>query len=268
MHIAGKIFIGLGLLITLAGVGLVIGGGSNLSDVGQWDVEEKSQFEGTEGSMTYQFSGDDMMIMVRDDVVCKEFEFEMTKGAAAALAVNYTDNETTLILNDASSFPNEGSGSIWDEEGQNNVFNWTSKTGDVLNISDLDSNYSADSRVYTSDWTENGVTISCDDETGEPTGSDDDPKGWYHMGDIAWWNGYVGGENYTIKSNADYELVPMWSVIGDEVGEAVTGIFAGAAGLGTACCGIFFLILGVIFALVLNDPKKTQITGPGSFTTE
>ena len=120
MHIAGKIFIGLGLLITLAGVGLVIGGGSNLSDVGQWDVEEKSQFEGTEGSMTYQFSGDDMMIMVRDDVVCKEFEFEMTKGAAAALAVNYTDNETTLILNDASSFPNEGSGSIWDEEGQNN----------------------------------------------------------------------------------------------------------------------------------------------------
>ena len=41
MHIAGKIFLGLGLLITLAGVVLTIGGGSALSDAGDWDVEEK-----------------------------------------------------------------------------------------------------------------------------------------------------------------------------------------------------------------------------------
>ena len=47
MHIAGKIFLGLGLLITLAGVVLTIGGGSTLTDVGDWDVEEKSDFSGT-----------------------------------------------------------------------------------------------------------------------------------------------------------------------------------------------------------------------------
>ena len=38
MHIAGKIFLGLGLLITLAGVGLTFAGGSSLSDAGDWDV--------------------------------------------------------------------------------------------------------------------------------------------------------------------------------------------------------------------------------------
>ncbi len=86
------------------------------------------------------------------------------------------------------------------------------------------------------------------------------------MATISAWN-YNAGE-YTIESNEDYELVPMWEVLFDEVGEAVGGIFATAGGIGTACCGIFFLLLGGIFALVLKEPKKTQITGPGSFTTE
>ena len=194
MHIAGKIFLGLGLLITLAGVGLTFAGGSTLSDAGDWDVEEKSDFSGTAGVTTYSFS-EEMIVMVSDDVRCDEFTFTMT-------------NETG----------------------------------------------------------ENSVTINCEEDGEKPYGWDDDPEGWYHMATISTWN-YNAGE-YTIESNEDYELVPMWEVLGEEIGEAVTGIFAGAAGLGSACCGIFFLILGVIFALVLKDPKKTQITGSGSFTTE
>ena len=194
MHIAGKIFLGLGLLITLAGVVLAIGGGSSLSDAGDWDVEEKSEFSGTAGVTTYSFS-DEIIVMVSDDVRCDEFTFTMTN-----------------------------------ESGEDHV------------------------------------TIDCEEDGEKPIGWEDDPDGWYHMATISAWN-YNAGE-YTIESNEDYELVPMWEVLFDEVGEAVGGIFATAGGIGTACCGIFFLLLGGIFALVLKEPKKTQITGPGSFTTE
>ena len=194
MHIAGKIFLGLGLLITLAGVVLTIGGGSSLSDAGDWDVEEKSDFSGTAGVTTYSFS-DEIIVMVSDDVRCDEFTFTMTN-----------------------------------ESGEDHV------------------------------------TIDCEEDGEKPIGWEDDPDGWYHMATISAWN-YNAGE-YTIESNEDYELVNGWEVLFDEVGEAVGGFFAAAGGIGTACCGIFFLLLGGIFALVLKEPKKTQITGPGSFTTE
>ena len=194
MHIAGKIFLGLGLLITLAGVVLTIGGGSSLSEAGDWDVEEKSDFSGTAGVTTYSFS-DEKIVMVSDDVRCDEFTFTMTN-----------------------------------ESGEDHV------------------------------------TIDCEEDGEKPIGWEDDPDGWYHMATISAWN-YNAGE-YTIESNEDYELVNGWEVLFDEVGEAVGGFFAAAGGIGTACCGIFFLLLGGIFALVLKEPKKTQITGPGSFTTE
>ena len=194
MHIAGKIFLGLGLLITLAGVGLTFAGGSSLSDAGDWDVLEKSDFSGTAGVTTYSFS-EEMIVMVSDDVRCDEFTFTMTN-----------------------------------ESGEDHV------------------------------------TIDCEEDGEKPYGWEDDPDGWYHMATISAWN-YTAGE-YTIESNEDYELVPMWEVLGEEVGEAVGGFFAAAGGVGTACCGIFFMLLGGIFALVLKEPKKTQITGPSSFTTE
>ena len=194
MHIAGKIFLGLGLLITLAGIGLTFAGGSSISDAGDWDVEEKSDFSGTAGVTNYSFS-EEIIVMVSDDVRCDEFTFTMTN-----------------------------------ESGEDHV------------------------------------TIDCEEDGEKPIGWEDDPDGWYHMATISAWN-YNAGE-YTIESNEDYELVNGWEVLFDEVGEAVGGFFAAAGGIGTACCGIFFLLLGGIFALVLKEPKKTQITGPGSFTTE
>jgi hypothetical protein len=197
MHIAGKIFLGLGLLITLAGVVLTIGGGSALSDVGDWDVEEKSDFSGTAGVTTYFFSENveldfsEIIVMVSDDVRCDEFTFTMTN-----------------------------------ESGEDHV------------------------------------TIDCEEDGEKHIGWEDDPDGWYHMATI-YTNNYSAGE-YTIESNEDYELVPLSQLYQ----QVMSGLFAAAGGIGAACCGIFFMLLGGILALVLKEPKKTQITGPGSFTTE
>jgi len=186
MHIAGKIFLGLGLLITLAGVVLTIGGGSTLSDVGDWDVEEKSDFSGTAGVTTYSFS-EEIIVMVSDDVRCDEFTFTMTN-----------------------------------ESGEDHV------------------------------------TIDCEEDGEKPYGWEDDPDGWYHMATISAWN-YAAGE-YTIESNEDYQLVPLSQLYQD----VIVGFSAVLGGISTACGGICFLLLGGIFALVLREPKETQIIGSGS----
>ena len=197
MHIAGKIFLGLGLLITLAGVVLTIGGGSALSDVGDWDVEGKSQFDGPDG--TWEHNGMDwMIIFVSDNVDCETF------------SVTYT--------------------------------NETGATG-----------YSEDEPFF------NKEECNADGTAGV----DDDPSGYYSVGEF---RGEAG--EYTVDGTHEFYTVGAFEVILEEGGEAVGGFFAAAGGIGTACCGIFFLLLGGIFALVLKEPKKTQITGPGSFTTE
>ena len=197
MHIAGKIFLGLGLLITLAGVVLTIGGGSALSDVGDWDVEGKSQFDGPDG--TWEHNGMDWMIIyVSDDVDCETF------------SVTYT--------------------------------NETGATG-----------YSEDEPFF------NKEECNADGTAG----TDDDPSGYYSVGEF---RGEAG--EYTVDGTHEFYTVGAFEVLSEEGLEAVGGFFAAAGGIGTACCGIFFLLLGGIFALVLKEPKKTQITGPGSFTTE
>ena len=197
MHIAGKIFLGLGLLITLAGVLLTIGGVSTLDDVGEWDVEGKSQFDGPDG--TWEHDGMDWMIIyVSDDVDCETF------------SVTYT--------------------------------NETGATG-----------YSEDEPFF------NKEECNADGTAGV----DDDPSGYYSVGEF---RGEAG--EYTVDGTHEFYTVGAFEVILEEGGEAVGGFFAAAGGIGTACCGIFFLLLGGIFALVLKEPKKTQITGPGSFTTE
>jgi hypothetical protein len=193
MHIAGKIFLGLGLLITLAGVGLTFAGGSSLSDAEDWDVEEKSDFSGTAGVTTYSFSENveldfsGLIVMVSDDVRCDEFTFTMTN-----------------------------------ESGEDHV------------------------------------TIDCEDDGEKPRGWEDDPDGWYHMATI-YTDNYSAGE-YTIESNEDYQLVPLSQLYQ----EVIVGLSAVFGGIGTACGGICFLLLGGIFALVLREPKETQITGSGS----
>ena len=120
--------------------------------------------------------------------------------------------------------------------------------------------------TMTNETGENHITVNCEDDGEKPIGWEDDPDGWYHMASISAWS-YEKGD-YTIESNENYELVGLWEVIGDEIGDAAGGFLAAVGGVGTACCGVFFLILGGVFALVLKEPKKTQITGAGSFTVE
>ena len=78
MHIAGKIFLGLGVLMLIGGGIMTFGGSSSLEDVGEWDVEEMSDFSGVAGTTEYTFSGEEMLVMIRDDVRCDELTFSMT----------------------------------------------------------------------------------------------------------------------------------------------------------------------------------------------
>ena len=81
MHIAGKIFLGLGAVMFVIGGIMTITGGDTLSDV-EWDVEGKSVFEGPDG--TYIHSADDIMIIyVRDTVDCESFELTFTNETGA-----------------------------------------------------------------------------------------------------------------------------------------------------------------------------------------
>ncbi len=200
MHMAAKIFLVLGLVITLLGVVMTSLGGNSLAELEDYemDVEGMSVWSNSDGSTDYTYSGEEMYVMVRDDVRCDTFTLTMK-------------NET-----DVNHYQND----------------------------------------------------ECTEDGEKPYSFEDDPKGWYHMGTISWWD-YNYGE-YTINSSADVELVPMWAVIGDvatEVAGGVAGLFGGFV---FACCGISFMILGGIFALTLKPTNKPQVNmaqGSSGFTT-
>ena len=79
MHVAGKVFLGLGAALLVLGVVMGGLGGSALDDVGEWEVEEKSEFSGTTGNSSYTYPGGmDKIVMVRDNVRCDEFTIDMT----------------------------------------------------------------------------------------------------------------------------------------------------------------------------------------------
>ena len=77
MHIAGKIFLGLGVLMLVGGGIMAYGGGSSLDNAVDWDVEEKSEFEGPVGEW-YHDESDWMIIFVTDDVDCESFSLTYT----------------------------------------------------------------------------------------------------------------------------------------------------------------------------------------------
>ncbi len=79
MHVAGKVFLGLGVLFLIIGLVMAGGGRNSLGDAGDWDPEEKSEFSGTAGNSSYTYSGGmDKIVMVRDNVRCDEFTISMT----------------------------------------------------------------------------------------------------------------------------------------------------------------------------------------------
>ena len=76
VHIAGKIFLGLGALMLVIGGIMTATGGDTLSEI-EWDVEGESIFDGPDG--TYTHSSDDYMIIYVDDSVdCESFNLTYT----------------------------------------------------------------------------------------------------------------------------------------------------------------------------------------------
>jgi len=77
MHISGKIFMAIGVFICLAGVVLMALGGENIDDAGEWDVVEKSEWNGDSGTFNFRDDGD-YLVMVRDTVSCDSFSLTIT----------------------------------------------------------------------------------------------------------------------------------------------------------------------------------------------
>lgn len=182
---------GIGVFVLIGGVVLMVIGGENIEDSGEWDPENKSVFSGTSGTTTFDYSGEDMIVMVRDNVRCDEFSMSMTN-----------------------------------------------------------------------DTIDNSLTIDCVEDGAQPIGWEDDPEGWYHMTTISYWD-YNEGQ-YTIEANANYEIVPLWEVVEDELGEAVGGFFQGAAGVMLLCCGGVITAFGLILGLLVNNNQKTIIVQNGA----
>ena len=190
MHVAGKVFLGLGAVLLVLGLVMTGLGGNALEDVGDVDVEEKTVWSGQGGDFSYD-RRDTLMVFVPDTVRCDEFTI---------------------------TFSNESG--------------------------------TTESRMD-----------ACTEDGSAPEGYADDPDGWYHMGTFG-WEGESAGD-YTLSANTEVNLLPMWEVIGEEFGEAAGGIMGILGGVGLSGCGVCFLLLGGILAIVLKDPKEaTQLQMP------
>ena len=77
MHVAGKVFLGLGAVLLLLGIVMAGLGGNALEEVGDVDVEEKSRWNGMNGDFYYD-NTDEIMVFVRDTVRCDEFTVKIT----------------------------------------------------------------------------------------------------------------------------------------------------------------------------------------------
>ena len=72
MHVAGKVFLGLGAVLLLLGIVMAGLGGNALEEVGDVDVEAKTVWSGQDGVFTYD-GMDTLMVFVPDTVRCDEF---------------------------------------------------------------------------------------------------------------------------------------------------------------------------------------------------
>ena len=86
-----------------------------------------------------------------------------------------------------------------------------------------------------------------------PSGHEDDPEGWLHLGTIV---EVEDGVEYTISTSHDVVLVG-WEVIEGVVGEFLGGLAAICGGPTFLCCGLIFLVIGGIMA-VTSGGNKTQ----------
>ena len=186
MHVAGKVFLGIGAVLLVLGLVMAGLGGNALDDVGDVDVEAKTVWSGEGGTFTYD-GRDTLMVFVPDTVRCDEFTITFS---------NESGNTTTKM-------------------------------------------------------------DGCTEDGSAPEGYEDDPDGWYHMGTFGWEKESAG--DYTLEANTEVNLLPMWEVVGEELGEAAGGIMGILGGVGLSGCGVCSLLLGGILAILLKDPKDPTL---------
>ena len=80
MHVAAKVFLGLGALLLVLGVVMAGMGGNALEDVGDVDVEEKTVSSGQGGVFSYD-GRDALMDFVPDTVRCDDFTITFSKDS-------------------------------------------------------------------------------------------------------------------------------------------------------------------------------------------
>ena len=89
-----------------------------------------------------------------------------------------------------------------------------------------------------------------------PSGYEDDPEGWLHLGTIV---EVEDGVEYTISTSHDVVLVG-WEVIEEVVGDFLGGLAGICGGPTFLCCGLIFLVIGGIMAATSGGNKsQTQI---------
>ena len=90
MHVAGKVFLGLGAVMLVVGGIMTVMGGDTISDI-EWDVEGESIYEGPDG--TYIHSADDLMIIYVDDAVdCESFTLTYTNTTDDSTGYDWDDD--------------------------------------------------------------------------------------------------------------------------------------------------------------------------------
>lgn len=102
---------------------------------------------------------------------------------------------------------------------------------------------------------------SCIEDGRLPSGHADDAEGWLHMGTV---RGLEDGASYEFTSREEVTAVPESAVV--ELIEDIVGGVLGAAGGGScACCGVLFLLFGLVLALTMKDetPTTYQIDAEG-----
>ncbi|MEL0268541.1 MAG: hypothetical protein VXA14_05470 [Euryarchaeota archaeon] len=89
-----------------------------------------------------------------------------------------------------------------------------------------------------------------------PSGYEDDPEGWLHLGTIV---EVEDGVEYTITTSHDVVLVG-WEVIEGLIEGFLGGLAAICGGPTFLCCGLLFLVIGGVMAVTSGGTKtQTQI---------
>ena len=87
-----------------------------------------------------------------------------------------------------------------------------------------------------------------------PSGYEDDPEGWLHLGTI---KGLEDGEEYTITTSHGVVLVGG-EVIEELIGDILGGLAAICGGPTFLCCGLIFLLIGIVTAFTQKGEEKTE----------